>query len=57
MSTCARRPLELRLDTLASMRDAQALYRALGFVEIGPYYDTPVAGTVFMTLRLSAASP
>lgn len=43
---------EMRLDTLASMVDAQRLYRALGFVEIAPYYDTPIAGTVFMGLKL-----
>lgn len=43
---------EMRLDTLASMAGAQALYRALGFVEIEPYYDTPIEGTVFMGLRL-----
>jgi putative acetyltransferase len=44
---------EMRLDTLASMHEAQALYRALGFVEIGAYYDTPIAGTVFMSLKLN----
>ncbi len=43
---------EMRLDTLASMHEAQALYRALGFTEIGAYYDTPVEDTVFMSLRL-----
>lgn len=43
---------EMRLDTLASMQAAQALYRSLGFVEIGPYYDTPIENTVFMGLRL-----
>jgi len=43
---------EMRLDTLASMQEAQALYRSLGFVEIGAYYDTPVADTVFMSLTL-----
>lgn len=43
---------EMRLDTLASMIDAQALYRRLGFTEIAPYYDTPIAGTVFMSLQL-----
>lgn len=43
---------EMRLDTLNSMHDAQTLYRALGFVEIGAYYDTPIEGTVFMSLAL-----
>jgi putative acetyltransferase len=42
---------EIRLDTLAHMREAQTLYRALGFVEIAPYYDTPIEGTVFMSLK------
>jgi ribosomal protein S18 acetylase RimI-like enzyme len=39
---------ELRLDTLPDMLDAQALYERMGFVRIAPYYDTPIAGTVFM---------
>jgi ribosomal protein S18 acetylase RimI-like enzyme len=43
---------EMRLDTLATMHEAQALYRSLGFTEIGAYYDTPIEGTVFMSLRL-----
>jgi ribosomal protein S18 acetylase RimI-like enzyme len=43
---------EMRLDTLSSMHEAQALYRGLGFTEIGPYYDTPIEGTVFMALKL-----
>ena len=34
------------------MIGAMALYRKLGFEEIAPYYDTPVAGTRFMRLML-----
>lgn len=49
----ARGYAEMRLDTLASMAEAQALYRRLGFTEIGAYYATPIAGTVFMGLKLS----
>jgi len=43
---------EIRLDTLPMMADAQALYAAVGFRDIAPYYDTPIAGTRFMALRL-----
>lgn len=44
---------EMRLDTLATMHEAQALYRALGFTEIAAYYETPIENTVFMSLALS----
>ena len=37
----------LRLDTLASLTAARALYAKTGFVETAAYYDTPIAGTVF----------
>jgi putative acetyltransferase len=42
----------IRLDTLPSMREAQALYVSLGFVDIPPYNDHPVEGTRFMEARL-----
>jgi ribosomal protein S18 acetylase RimI-like enzyme len=44
---------QMRLDTLPSLATAIALYRKMGFVPILPYYDTPIAGTIFMSLRLS----
>ena len=53
--TCAREHgyAELRLDTLATMAAAQALYRSLGFVEIPPYGDVYLPGTRFYALALS----
>lgn len=39
---------EIRLDTLPSMASAQNLYARLGFTPVAPYYETPVAGTVFL---------
>jgi ribosomal protein S18 acetylase RimI-like enzyme len=45
---------ELRLDTLASMGPAQALYRQLGFVEIAPYNPLHMPGTRFYSLDLSS---
>ena len=43
---------EMRLDTLPSMTRAIALYRRLGFEQTEAYYDTPVAGTVFLRRTL-----
>ena len=40
----------VRLDTLPSMGEAQALYVSLGFVDIPPYNDHPIEGTRFMQL-------
>jgi ribosomal protein S18 acetylase RimI-like enzyme len=42
----------MHLDTLPMMRGAQALYEALGFVDIAPYYETPIDGTRFMSRKL-----
>ncbi len=43
----------LRLDTVADrMAAAVALYRSMGFVEIPPYYASPVPGTAYMELTL-----
>jgi ribosomal protein S18 acetylase RimI-like enzyme len=43
----------MRLDTLPTMAAAQALYRTLGFETTPAYYDTPVAGTIFMRKTLA----
>lgn len=42
----------LVLDTLERMTAARALYAALGFREVPPYYETPLCGTRFMALEL-----
>jgi ribosomal protein S18 acetylase RimI-like enzyme len=42
----------MRLDTLARMTEARALYRALGFVPVPAYYDNPLPGTTYMALAL-----
>ena len=42
----------LKLDTLASMRSARALYSSLGFRECAPYYRNPLPGTSYMELAL-----
>ena len=42
----------IKLDTLPSMAEAQALYAALGFVDTTRYNDNPVAGVRFLALAL-----
>jgi putative acetyltransferase len=41
----------IRLDTLAAMSVATRLYESVGFVRCAPYYDTPLADTIFMELK------
>jgi ribosomal protein S18 acetylase RimI-like enzyme len=42
----------MRLDTLATMTNARALYRSMGFKEIEPYRFNPLQDAVFMELAL-----
>jgi ribosomal protein S18 acetylase RimI-like enzyme len=42
----------VKLDTLPQMAGAQALYAALGFRDVAPYNDNPIAGTRFLGLAL-----
>jgi putative acetyltransferase len=43
---------KMRLDTLATMTRARALYRTLGFRPIPPYWPNPTDGAVFLELTL-----
>lgn len=45
----------MRLDTLPSMQAAMKLYESLGFKDIAPYRDNPIAGSRFMELDLNRA--
>ena len=47
----------MRLDTLAYMRSAAHLYRAMGFVEIPPYLAVPTPGARCFEIALEPAEP
>jgi putative acetyltransferase len=42
----------MRLDSVASMASAIALYRKVGFVEIEQYCENPLADAIFMELEI-----
>lgn len=43
----------IRLDTLATMKEAQKLYLSYGFYDIGPYVYNPTENARFMELKIS----
>jgi putative acetyltransferase len=44
------------LDTLNTMKEAQALYLLIGFRDIEPYYANPIEGARYMLLDLRQAN-
>ena len=45
------------LDTLDEMAAARGLYASLGFIEVLPYYDNPIAGTHYLMADLTRSAP
>jgi ribosomal protein S18 acetylase RimI-like enzyme len=43
----------MRLDTVEAMKEASALYRALGFQQIEAYCFNPLPGAMYFELKLS----
>lgn len=48
---------KMRLDTLPQQVEAHRLYESLGFRDIPPYSDFPIAGSRFLELDLSTEQP
>ncbi|MBX9600802.1 MAG: GNAT family N-acetyltransferase [Bryobacteraceae bacterium] len=46
----------LVLDTLPVMKAAQEMYRSLGFLDIAPYRENPVAGARYLALALTGSA-
>jgi N-acetylglutamate synthase-like GNAT family acetyltransferase len=42
----------MRLDTVEAMKEASALYLALGFQQIESYYYNPIPGAMYFELKL-----
>ena len=42
----------MRLDTFSRLAAAMELYRSLGFREIAPYYENPLAGIIYLEKAL-----
>ena len=40
------------LDTLSDMETARALYQEMGFVEVAPYYHSPIPGAHYLKVDL-----
>ncbi len=46
----------MRLDTLDTLTEAIGLYQRLGFRQVPPYYDNPLAGALYWELDLRGRS-